>query len=678
MRFVDTKRFSPVIYGNDLPKKRDLYHYDSKKIPDSKKEINKFMREKGIVIDIPWWEKQWNRCINGFTVKNAIEEGGEMLIEGYNVELLENGDRYIPDLALTIHENDIRITGRHYFYLNFWTIKRLSSDGRKKPGPPRFTDLSFENWWIRERMIKECKDMLWAKCRQRGLSEEEACDVAYEYLFFGGSQSAIVAGQDKYSENTMNFVKRGIDDLKNTQFYKKSSPNNMDHMRTEKTISEVYCRTAKDNSQVLSSLTPSKVKAEEVAIWKKGFVIDLIENVRPSIEAEGVKTGYITCIGTSGNIEDSLEDMEDIFWNPAKHGMLEFTNYYSEGNSKIGRFIPAIKFEIIDEDGNSLCKESGKKIEEENSKKTGKAKMRHRTMKPLKPEHIFMISTGGFFGEEIINILSLRTSYINSREEVKNMVTPYRLEWVTDIYHWKDGVKAIPDPEGEVLILEHPKVDKKTGKPFTGLYHQGTDSYDQDESRTSSSKGASVIKKGFLSSNELYNLYVCMVIQRPSKKDGGKKVFYENTAKMAVYYGCENLIEHSKIVIFEFYQKYRMDLLLKLKPEAAIANKLKESKAANSFGIDPSFVPHALSYLVEYVEIKENVNKMFFPIITRAFSRFRLSPNYNCDITIACAFCETSVVNTDFIQKRRGKEDENTDEEFVHYQMNDGEILVTT
>jgi hypothetical protein len=45
MIFKDTKRFSPVIYENDLPWKEDLYFYDIKQIPKNVKEFEKFIDE---------------------------------------------------------------------------------------------------------------------------------------------------------------------------------------------------------------------------------------------------------------------------------------------------------------------------------------------------------------------------------------------------------------------------------------------------------------------------------------------------------------------------------------------------------------------------------------------------------------------------------------------------------
>ena len=77
------------------------------------------------------------------------------------------------------------------------------------------------------------KDLLWTKRRQCGLSEETACDVAYDYLFIRDSQVAIVAGEEKYALNTFKMVKRGIERLINSQFYKWSSLDNNDLLKAK-------------------------------------------------------------------------------------------------------------------------------------------------------------------------------------------------------------------------------------------------------------------------------------------------------------------------------------------------------------------------------------------------------------------------------------------------------------
>jgi hypothetical protein len=217
-------------------------------------------------------------------------------------------------------------------------------------------------------MFSHQKDNIFAKSRQRGLSEEEACNLAWFFLMLDDVQLAIVSGEDKYTQNTYNFVKRGIDRLKRSQFYKHIGTNNDDVLRTKYTGAELYARTALTNTQVVSSLSPFFILLEEIGIWKKGFVKEVAEFVRPSLEATSYKTGWIQYIGTGGDVEDGVDDMEYILYNPIEAGVLEFDNIYEESNTKIGGFIPAWKFEVIDKKAPKLFVLTSNKLREEVSK----------------------------------------------------------------------------------------------------------------------------------------------------------------------------------------------------------------------------------------------------------------------------------------------------------------------
>lgn len=182
IRFIDTKRFSPVVHGGDLPWEEDMFHVG----PSGFK--SEMLNDEAYIVDEEWWAIQYDRCINGYTVENAIEEGGDSFITtrqfykheksgevyswGQTLDVVGNDEYFLNELGITIKNRSVTITGRHYFYLNFWHIKRVPENGRGKQHlPPRFTDLSFENWWIREKSTELSKDILWAKARQKGMEQ---------------------------------------------------------------------------------------------------------------------------------------------------------------------------------------------------------------------------------------------------------------------------------------------------------------------------------------------------------------------------------------------------------------------------------------------------------------------------------------------------------------------------
>jgi hypothetical protein len=111
---------------------------------------------------------------------------------------------------------------------------------------------------------------------------------------------------------------------------------------------------------------------------------------------------------------------------------------------------------------------------------------------------------------------------------------------------------------------------------------------------------------------------------------------------LTVFYGGKNLIEHSNILIFDWYQRHGMAELLKEKPEFALAKMIMNSKTSNVYGIDPSSKPYWLKMHADYLKNKENIDKCDFDELLEAWAKFKYKPGvirYNCDITIATSLC---------------------------------------
>lgn len=663
MLFVDTKRFQPVIYENDLPHEKDLYHVPPRHVPESEKQFERFVAERGIITDDEYWDRQYYYCINGYTVENAVIDGGDTFIDGEDVIKIDENTRYIPYLDLKIYNNAIHISGRMYFYLNFWKIKRKEEGSKlKKVGAPRFTDLSWENWEVRELMTRRQRDNLWTKSRQKGFSEEEACNLAYDFLFIPESQGVIVAGEEKYNLNTFRFVKRGLKHLLNTQFYKILERNSEDYILSKYTGSEIYSRTAKDNPEVLSGLSPSKVLFEEIGIWKKGLVLDTLSYLRASMEAEGEKTGYIQLTGTGGEIEDSIEDMEELFDEPEKNGILSFPNRYSRDKTadvKTAHFVPAWKFRLVDEEGNSLKEKSIEDLLMSREKKSLKARYIATSQYPIYPEEIFSLNSGGFFGQEITQLLTERYIYITTHRECQIERKGY-LEWKVKGKPW-EGVRFVDDPDGWFTMIEPPEVDEITGKAFKNLYLGCTDSYDQDEAVYSTSKGAMHIRKKFNGRDKHWETYVAQIFERPTAATGGAELFYEHTAMACIFYGCVNLIEWSNPRIFDWYVNNGFQPLLMERPKMATANMIKNSQLSNRYGADKSLKPISLGILRDKLN-KEFIDRLFIKQQIFKLAKFIYDPSgkkYNCDITVSTAYGELAAKEYEFVSVIKEQENDN-------------------
>ena len=611
--FVDTRRFSPVIYNPD---------------------------ESMPTIDNPeyqtWWIEQYRRCIKGYVVSNATRRG-----------------------------HSIWIPGRYYFYLNFWKIMaKLDGVDRKGYRNPKFTSLDYFKFMCIEVMFLESVDQAFGKARQKGFSEFAASTIAYNFIFIPDSINVIVAGISDYSEHTMLNTVRGLDELSRTEFFKRRSPDRADFKKaiyTEKveimdendigtgnfmTVtkgfgSEIYCITAKDNTQAVSRLTPFMIIYEEIGKWKRGALIETAGFVKPSLYAEHIKTGYQIFIGTGGKMEESVADVQKMMYHPKEFGLKSYKNIFEENmdvtTGEVGCFIPGYLFEIIDDDGNSVIRESMDSILESRSNLTDEQIYTEATLKPLYLSEMFMLSSGGYFGKDIVTRLNDRKRLILNHVELQ-IEQRGNLKWL-DPSDWSKGVEWEPDINGIYLVFEHPKKDVN-GINYVNLYNAATDSYDKNTSESSESKGSITIWKNYLDANNTYGFWVARLTQRPSEEEGGSPAFYENTIKLCIYYGsCENLIEYSNVMIFDYYKRWMMEYLLKERPTLVISQYVNDPKANQRYGIEQSFIPYALRMLKEKLRADDYalINKMYDLEMIERFISFRVAPDYNCDITISTA-----------------------------------------
>lgn len=591
-----------------------------------------------------WWHEQRRRCLEGYTVAGT----------------------YIP--------------GDYYWYLNFWKIRgKDPKTGRKTLISPRFLDMDLEYFLAVEEARKAGKHMVVVKARQKGFSEKHSALLGKEFTFFPHSQAIITAGEEKYSNATMRMCVRGLNSLKETEFYKRRMPDTLEYIQAKYKViengvphwkgihSEIYNITSKNNPQATIGKSPSLIVFEEAG--KFPGLIDSFKYIQPALEAEGgEKTGFAIIVGTGGDMEKGAAELEQMFYHPEAYDMMSYRNDYEEdgGDSRIGYFVPASKFKIVDEFGNSLKAESedfiNAKREAARTSKKAADFINTITQDPLVPSEAFMRTGGNMFNA---NLLNRQYARLRNDKALSHMADVGRLEWVRDDLGKIAGVKFVHDPEGTLLVLEHPELDED-GETYLNLYVAGTDSYDKDEANSSDSKGSCSMYKMFKDVNSTSNIFVARYTDRPPTADK----FYEETAKLCMYYKSPNLIEWSNISIFNWYKNNGFEGYLKERPQIAYAN-VKNSTVNNKYGVDPGT---KLEWLIMYRDYIEQYSEIMYDMhqIDRAI-KFRNERNYNCDITIssALAICHAKD-NIDI--KLRKSQDVGVKEEFFHYKSNQGRI----
>jgi hypothetical protein len=610
--FINTKQFSPVIIDSITGAHPKSLEY----------------RE--------WWFEQKRRCLEGYSV------GG------------------------------IKITGDHYWYLNFWKIKGVNQvTGRKDLIAPRFIDMDYEFFNVLEQARKEGKNLCVLKRRQVGFSEKLSAVVGKEFSLFNNSQSIIVAGEDRYSLATMRMVMRGLNSLKDTEFYKRKTPQTEDYIQGKYKVledgvpvwkgsmSEIYQMTAKNNPQVTVGKTPSFIMFEEAG--KFPGIKAAYKYVQPALETNFIKTGIAVMIGTGGDMDKGADELEEIFYSPEAWDMLGFSPEGDEEQDTLRKtcyFVPAWKFASIDDEGNSLKEQSLEqihKVREQNRKaKDPKAYINYLTQMPLNPDEAFMRTGGNRFNTQKLNE---RLAFLRKHRELDDIIQRGRLEWIREEKSTKIiGVEWIPDCNGQYRILEHPLKDSNENV-LMNLYKGSTDSYDKDNASSSSSKLSCQIFKGFKDSDTTSRIFVARYTERPKTAEEA----YEATAKLCMYYMAPNLIEWSNIGIFGWYERNGFGHFLRERPRIAYAN-VKESRVNNRFGIDPSTKEYWITSYRDYIET--NVDNLYDQEQIIAAINYRDDKDYNCDVTISSSLCIVHELD-DRQLKVKEKTTEHT--EFFHY-----------
>lgn len=549
-----------------------------------------------------------------------------------------------------------RITGSHYFYLNFWKIRGVNhKTKRKELIAPRFLEMDHEYFHVVEQARKQDKNVGVIKGRQTGFSEKHACLIGEEFSFHPASQSVIVSGLEKYTNTTMGFVRRGLNSLVPTEFYKHRQPNRTEYMRaaydrvivkdgkkiTQEAgyMSEIFAITAKNSLQAVSSLSPSFVLMEEAGVFPG--VRGVYKFIKPSLYSEGIKTGFVIFVGTGGEMEKGAEELQEIIYTPNEFDILpfdasEWDSDIEPGTIKMGWFCPKWKYKLVDSEGNYLKQESIDQIKKEREDADTDDKLYTSiTQEPIIPDEAFLTRTGGYFGKANAHKLNKIKAMIRKTKEMQ-ITERGDLEWLYDEHNGRKiitGVEFIPNDEGIFELVERPEtVD---GVVPEELYAGGTDSYDRDEANTSDSKLSTHIYKTFLHAGTSYDIFVARLHWRPSLAEGGTEAAYEASAKLCMYYRAKNLIEWSNIRIFDWYDNHNFNFLLKERPEMLLSAWIQNSSMTNKYGVDPSTKTHWLSLLSDY--IAKNYHRLRSVDLISKFIKFKLDKNYNCDETIAAS-----------------------------------------
>lgn len=541
-----------------------------------------------------FWDEERDRCINGYTADDGD------FISGYN-----------------------------YFYLNYCPISRIvnhiTTDKLGNTVVKRVNEVSFPDFWDYDyyyfNAVQEAeevgKHLCLLKSRRKGFSYKGGAMACRNYYLIPNSKTFIYASNKQYltddgiltkawdymdfiDKNTAWGKKRSV----NTQmrrragFYTKDDYGNVIEMGYK---SEIIGVTLKDNPDVVRGKKANLILFEEGGSFSELGAAWQI--ARPSVEVDGIAFGTMIVWGTGGDEGSAFETMKDMFYNPDGYNCLGFDNIWDETatTNKCGFFVPQYtnldirdkegKRMYMDEDGNTFRKKSLEHILAERqiviSNATSNAAVdRYVAERPITPAEAMLEFNGNIFPKkELQEQLSLlRTNKkLQNHKQVGDLIQQPdgTIKWIIkktgDITHYPlrtkrdetTGALIGDDPTGSIVIWEHPNKDASPG-----LYIAGIDSYDYDESSTTS-LGSCFIYKRIQSIEQYSDIIVAEYTGRPKSAEE----FYENVRKLLLYYNARAMYENQNKGIFVYFTNKHCDYLLADQPD--IINDIVSNSKVN-------------------------------------------------------------------------------------------------
>lgn len=553
----------------------------------------------------PWGSPSW---------QTYWEEQLKRTIEGYEV-------------------GGARITGDHYFYLNFCPIIRVEKDssGRKAKkidGFPDFWDGDYNYYWatdiafegctpeflndlhlsvtIKEEFLKGGQHMIVGKSRRKGYSFKNGSKVTNKYNNTRNSLSLIGAFDKKYlyPEGTMGMVSDYMNFLNEHTGWRKNRDyiDRQDHKKAtykeslngvsiEKGYhSQVMALTFKDNPDAARGKDAMYVLLEEAGKFpnlKASFAA-----TEPALKAGKFVTGQIIIFGTGGDMENGTVDFADMFYDPVTYNLMPFTNIWDDEatNTHCGFFHPVFwNMEgYYDKQGNSnfdgaIQFEVSEREKILYNSSNGSNVLQQRVQEyPIKPSEAFLtVSTNDFPVIELRNRLNLvereklheklgQAVYLSKNEEGKVIAMPDLKNELEPIWHHKPKTTNL---HGCPVIFEYP-----VSNAPKGLYKIGYDPYQQDEG---TSLAGVYVYKGNSTFTYTKDTIVAMYVGRMSTSDETNRI----VEMLAELYGAEVMHENMIRDVKAYFQKRKKLHLLAAQPDAVISKTIKNSKVARVFGI---------------------------------------------------------------------------------------------
>ena len=470
---------------------------------------------------VDWYKEQITRCILGYEYK------------GY------------------------RITGDHYFMLNFVPIRRMMLD--YKGNPTNKFEVEYPLWTQADdrtfKQIEEARqsnlDFMLMTARGEGKTYKAIALGLKEYICFERSHAVFAgASKDLISPTFNQKLIPSLNELENRHlFLKQKRKTDTDKLIIAgETVDTGKIKKDKGRFCVLERIIFNTEGAtagrratftcfEEIGEFSNNPSLkDCINNTRGTANVGGIKVGFTMYIGTGGSV--SSDQARDIFYNAEAYQLYVPNDCdlikYPQGH---GVFIPVYKKYGGFYEQTGYSDEEGAKQEIERVRNSKRNDVEGLTkfiqQYPLTPEEVFMKKNSKIFTSLDLaeQTVKLQTKMLVPDIEIGDL----RLKTDPDTKQQK--VEFVHNPHGRIKIYSHPK-------KYKNLYCIGVDSIDMgnDDSADKTGKGrsklAALVKQRInpdaSTSDACNNSYVAMYLNRADDVEDD----YEQVMLLAMYYDC--------------------------------------------------------------------------------------------------------------------------------------------
>jgi hypothetical protein len=528
-----------------------------------------------------YWDEEQNRCLHGYEV------------------------------------NGVKISGFHYFYLNYCPIDRIideeQPDGeiisRRDRSFPAFYDGDYEYFTAIDKARKENKHMVVLKARRKGFSYKAAAMLCRNYFHLRNSKNFVFASDKQYligdgmlskawdivsfvDDNTAWTQPRLIDREMHKQSGYKKNVNGADVTLGFK--SQIIGVSLKDDPDKIRGKAGELIFFEEAGSFSG--LLKAWEVAMPTMRQGSKTLGTMIAFGTGGEEGPGFDGMEELFYHPEAYDCLGFENDWDAGamGTYCGFFVPIYKNldGFIDNDGNSLVEEamSYEEAQREKKKKGNdpKAFDQYIAEHPFTPQEATLQVTANVFDvaslkEQYNKVIANNLQAIGVSGEMyydTHGKTNFRpngsLKPITKFPHRKDD-----DLTGCVVVYEPPFKTEREGITPKNLYIICHDPYAQGKSASATSLGSAYVIKVPNNISKPDDIIVASYVGRPQSQDE----YNRNLFMLAEYYNAKIGFENDRGEVIPYAKRFRKMHLLQEEFEMLDKRELRSKTVKRQYGM---------------------------------------------------------------------------------------------